>query len=60
MRKLSLFFLALIVATGAFWVTMLTDPPKTEASVQPMSSSINVYDMMNGTTLPMAEPTDPF
>ena len=60
MRKLPLFALALIVAAGAFWVTMLTTPPITEASVQPTSGGIDVYDLMTGTTLPMAEPTDAF
>lgn len=30
-RRLSLFAAAFIVATGAFWATMLTDPPTTEA-----------------------------
>ncbi len=60
MRKLPLFILALIVATGAFWATMLTTPPTTEASVPPAIGGINVYDLMNGTTLPMAEPSDTF
>lgn len=60
MRKLSLFIAAFIVATGAFWATMLTTPPTTEAAVQPTGGGINVYDMMNGTSLPSADPADTF
>jgi hypothetical protein len=55
MRKPSLFILAVVVAAGAFWVTMLTTPPKTQASVQPINNGIDVYDMMTGVTLPEAE-----
>jgi hypothetical protein len=31
-RRVSLFVTALAVATGAFWATMLTSPPVTEAA----------------------------
>lgn len=31
-RRLTLFVAAFALATGAFWVTMLTDPPTTDAS----------------------------
>lgn len=34
MRSLSLFLVALTLATSAFWLTMLTSPPKTEAAPQ--------------------------
>lgn len=33
-RRASVFAAALAVATGAFWATMLTSPPRTEASVK--------------------------
>ena len=32
MNKLKLFALAFALATGAFWVTMLNDPPKSVAA----------------------------
>ena len=34
MRKLSLLAVALALATGAFWMTMLASPPKSEAAMQ--------------------------
>lgn len=58
MRKLPLFAAALIVATGAFWATMLTTPPKTEAA-QPLAS-ININDLVVQSGLPLAEPSDAF
>ena len=58
MRKLPIFIVALIVATGAFWATMLTTPPKTEAA-QP-GASININDIIVQSGLPLAEPTDAF
>ena len=58
MRKLPLFAVALIVATGAFWVTMLTTPPQTEAA-QPLPS-INVNDIMIESGLLLAAPADAF
>lgn len=39
MRKLSLFAAAFAMATGAFWTTILTDPPMSEASVHPAHRS---------------------
>ena len=33
MYKLSVFAAAFVLATAAFWATMLTDPPKTEAGI---------------------------
>lgn len=32
-RRLGLFAAAFAIATAAFWATILTDPPKTEAAV---------------------------
>ena len=34
MSRLGLFFLAFALATAAFWFSMLTDPPRSEASIQ--------------------------
>ena len=34
-RRVSFFAAALVIATGAFWATMLTSPPKVEAAVSP-------------------------
>ncbi|GEP06601.1 hypothetical protein [Methylobacterium oxalidis] len=42
MRATSLFAAALVLATGAFWATMLTDPPHSTASVQPR---INIQEL---------------
>ena len=55
MRKLPIFIVALIVATGAFWVTMLTTPPKTEAST---TVPFSIYEMTIEKNLPMAEFAD--
>jgi hypothetical protein len=55
MRKLPIIIVALIVATGAFWATMLTTPPKTEAAA---SVPFSIYDMTIEKNLPMAEFTD--
>ena len=32
-RKVSFFTAAVVIATGAFWATMLTSPPKSEAAL---------------------------
>ncbi len=58
MRKVSLFIIALIVAAGAFWATMLTTSPTTEAA-QPRVT-INVYDLAIQKNLRMADPADAF
>ncbi|MER2266258.1 hypothetical protein [Methylobacterium oxalidis] len=42
MRATSLFAAALVLSTGAFWATMLTDPPQSTASVQPR---INIQEL---------------
>jgi hypothetical protein len=59
MRKLSLFVAAFIVATSAFWVIMLTDPPKTEAAGQ-SGAVFSVDDIAIPKDLPTAEPADAF
>jgi hypothetical protein len=58
MRKFSLFLVAFIVAAGAFWVTMLTTPPTTEAA-QP-SAGINISDLTIQKGLLTAESIEPF
>lgn len=40
MFKMSTIALAVAVAAMMFWATMLTDPPKTEASVQSGAVSV--------------------
>jgi hypothetical protein len=46
-RRVSLFAAAFVVATGAFWATMLTSPPQTEASAKPFS----VLELQNAAAL---------
>ena len=56
-RRLSTLAAALVVATGAFWATILTDPPRTEAGTAPAT----VSEMMR--TVPLDLPSltaDPF
>lgn len=36
MSRLGLFLLACALATAAFWFTMLTDPPRSEAGIRPV------------------------
>lgn len=57
-RRLKLFIAAFAVAAGAFWATILTTPPKTEAA-QP-GVSINIYELTVGTNAPLSEPVDAF
>ena len=57
-QRLKVFIVAFAVATGAFWATMLTTPPQTEAA-QPLPS-INVNDLMIQSGLPLADPADAF
>ena len=40
MPKISLFSLAFLLAAGAFWFTILTVPPKSEASVDIQSAHL--------------------
>lgn len=58
MRKFYLFIVALIVATGAFWATMLTTPPQTEAAQVP--AAMDIYDLTIRTSAPLSEPADAF
>ena len=57
MRKLPLFIVAVMVATGAFWATMLTSPPKTVASMQ-SSAGLNISAIAIPANLPLAGPWD--
>ena len=57
MRKLPLLFVALIVATGAFWATTLINPPKTVAAV-PSSAGLNISALAVPANLPLAEAWD--
>ncbi len=45
--------LAFVIATGAFWVTMLKDPPKTIAADP--STAFSVMDIKIPSGLPIAE-----
>jgi len=42
MRALSLSAAAFVLAAGAFWATMLTEPPQSKAAVQP---SLNIQEL---------------
>ena len=52
MNKLKIFALAFALATGAFWVTMLNDPPK---SVAADASGLVMKDIAISSTMPSAE-----
>jgi hypothetical protein len=54
MRKLKYFALAFALATGAFWLTMLKDPPKSEAS-DPTRLTIQPNDLKIPTGIPTGE-----
>ena len=55
MFKLSTIGLAFALAALAFWTTMLTDPPKTEASV---GSAFAPVGLVIQSSLPEAEAAD--
>ena len=57
MRKLGLFAAAFALATGAFWITMLTSPPKLEAAVQ---TRIDTRDLTLKAHLEDGQPSDAF
>lgn len=57
MRKLKMFAVAFVLATGAFWVTMLKDPPKTMAA-DPMPSIV-IQDLKIPSDLPLLGGADP-
>ncbi len=44
---------AFVLATGAFWLTMVKDPPKSDASDPSVGSSLS--DIKIPSTLPFAE-----
>jgi hypothetical protein len=54
MRKLSVLILAVIAAVGAFSATLVTDPPKTEAAVQP--SGLDISTLVVPASLPLGGP----
>ena len=53
-RQLYLFALAFALATGAFWLTMLKEPPKSVAS-DPTRMTIQPLDIKVPTGLPSFE-----
>ena len=57
MRKLGVFAAAFALATGAFWVTMLTSPPKLEAAVQ---TQIDTRELTLKAHLEDGQPSDAF
>jgi hypothetical protein len=57
MRKIGLFAAAFALATGAFWVTMLTSPPKLEAAVQ---TQIDTRELTLKAHLEDGQPSDAF
>jgi uncharacterized protein involved in exopolysaccharide biosynthesis len=57
MRRLGLFAAAFALATGAFWVTMLTTPPKLEAAVQ---TRIDTRELTLKVHLEDGQPSDAF
>ena len=57
-QRVKLFAVAFALATGAFWATMLTSPPKTEAA--PPRPGINVSELTVSNDLSMADPADAF
>ncbi len=52
-RQLYLFTLAFVVATGAFWLTMLKDPPKSVAANP--TQTAQPFDIKVPTGLPSFE-----
>lgn len=57
MRKFGLFAAAFALATGAFWVTMLTSPPTLEAAVQ---TRIDTRELTLKAHLEDGQPADAF
>ncbi len=57
MRKIGLFAAAFALATAAFWVTMLTSPPKLEAAVQ---TQIDTRELTLKAHLEDGPPSDAF
>lgn len=57
MRRLGLFAVAFALATGAFWTSMLTKPPKVEAAVQ---TRIDTRELTLKAHLQEGQPSDAF
>ncbi|ACA15285.1 hypothetical protein M446_0726 [Methylobacterium sp. 4-46] len=57
MRKIGLFVAAFALATVAFWATMLTDPPRTQAK---MPAGIDTTEITLRTPLPPGAGYDTF
>lgn len=57
MRRLGLFAAAFALATGAFWASMLTKPPKVEAAVQ---TRIDTRELTLKAHLEDGQPSDAF
>ena len=54
MRQLKLFDVACVLAAGAFWVTMLKDPPKSVAS-DPTAPVAKTVDIQVPTGIPTTD-----
>ncbi|SDA24057.1 hypothetical protein SAMN02799622_03274 [Methylobacterium sp. UNC378MF] len=57
MRKILMLIAAFALATGAFWVTMLTSPPRLEAKVQ---TRIDTRELTLKVHLEDGQPSDAF
>ncbi len=57
MRRLGIFAAAFALATGVFWTTMLTKPPKVEAAVQ---TRIDTRELTLKAHLEESRPSDAF
>jgi hypothetical protein len=55
MRKFTLLASTLLVAGLAFWVTIVTGPPQSSASVRNDAPAFNPYDLPIQPGLPIAE-----
>ena len=53
MRKVKMFAVAFALATAAFWVTMLKDPPKSVAADP--TGGFSIRDVQVPSSLPTAE-----
>jgi hypothetical protein len=58
MRNVKLFAVAFVLATGAFWFVMATEPPKTIAETS--RPSISLYDMVTPAGLKSPDGADAF
>jgi hypothetical protein len=58
MRKGPVLLVAFVLAATAFWATMLTKPPVTQASAQ--LSTMSIQDLAIPPNLPIADQLDTF